>query len=70
MDNQNITYPHVSVDLVGEDGNAFAIIGRVTKAMRRAGVDKSDIDTFRGECMACDSYELLLAHVMETVDAR
>ena len=29
-----IRYPHVSVRLVGEDGNAFAIMGRVTLAPR------------------------------------
>jgi hypothetical protein len=27
-------YPHVKVKLVGRDGNAFAILARVTKAMR------------------------------------
>ena len=28
-------YPDVTVKLVGEDGNAFAILGRVGKALRR-----------------------------------
>jgi len=28
----------VAVKLVGEDGNAFAILGRVSKALRRAGM--------------------------------
>jgi hypothetical protein len=34
-------YPNVSVRLVGEDGNAFAILGRVIKAMRHADVSKA-----------------------------
>jgi hypothetical protein len=31
-------YPDVSVRLVGEDGNAFAIMGRVSAALRDAGI--------------------------------
>ena len=30
-------YPHVKVAMVGQDGNAFAIIGRVNHALRAAG---------------------------------
>ena len=30
-------FPDVNVPLAGEDGNAFAILGRVRKALRRAG---------------------------------
>ena len=32
-------YPTISVNLVGENGNALAIVGRVAAALRRAGVD-------------------------------
>ena len=28
-------YPHIDVPLVGEDGNAFAILGRVSRIMRQ-----------------------------------
>ena len=28
-------YPQITIQLVGEDGNAFAILGRVSKAMKR-----------------------------------
>jgi hypothetical protein len=31
-------YPQIKVQLVGRDGNAFAILGRVTSAMRAAGL--------------------------------
>lgn len=31
-----VLYPDVTVQLTGEDGNAFAIIGKVSKALKRA----------------------------------
>ena len=34
----NIKYPHIEVQLVGTDGNAFAIIAKVRQAMHRAGI--------------------------------
>lgn len=42
-------YPDIEVQLSGENGNAFAIIGRVTKALRRAGLGKEVIDAFQDE---------------------
>jgi hypothetical protein len=60
-------FPNVSVRLVGEDGNAFAILGRVQRAMSRAGISKEDIDAFRKEATSGD-YNKLLRTVMETVD--
>jgi len=59
-------FPEVEVELTGEDGNAFAILGRVSKALKRAGVEKSDIDEFMAEAMNGD-YEHLLQTVMATV---
>ena len=35
---REIKYPNVKVQLVGQDGNAFAILGNVQRAMRRAGL--------------------------------
>ena len=42
-------FPHVRivVDLGGPDGNAFAVMGRVTAAMRDAGINQSEIDPSR-----------------------
>ena len=60
-------YPNIRVQLVGEDGNAFAIIGRVIRAMRRAGVEQAQIDAFRAEAMAGD-YDHLLATSMRWVE--
>ena len=62
-----IKYPDIQVRLVGEDGNAFAILGRVSKALKRAGVDRSDIDKFKAEAMSGD-YNHLLRTCMAWVD--
>lgn len=50
----------VHVQLTGEDGNAFAILGRVKRALYRAGATPEDIDAFLTEAMA-GSYDELLA---------
>lgn len=58
-----IKYPDVNVALVGEDGNAFAILGRVTGALRRAGVDEAERDAFVAEATSGD-YDNLLRTVL------
>ena len=60
-------YPDVSVQLVGEDGNAGAIMGRVTTALRRNKVPLSEVNKFRLQAMS-GSYDELLQTVMEWVD--
>ncbi|NLS80141.1 MAG: hypothetical protein GXY76_23115 [Chloroflexi bacterium] len=60
-------YPQVKVKLVGEDGNAFAILGRVTKALRKGGVSREEVDAFLHEAMSGD-YDHLLWTVMDWVD--
>ena len=60
-------YPHITVALSGEDGNAFSILGRVTKAMRRAQVPEHEIALFTSTAMSSD-YDHLLATVMRYVD--
>jgi hypothetical protein len=45
-------YPDVRVRLIGEDGNGFAIVGRVQKAMRQAGISEDEIDLFRKEAFS------------------
>ena len=63
----NVKYPNVRVKLAGEDGNAFAILARVDRAMRDAGIDKAERDTFRDEATSGD-YNNLLATVMNWVE--
>lgn len=60
-------FPHVHVRLVGEDGNAFAIMGRVRSALRKAKVSKEDVDAFLKEATSGD-YDHLLQTVMNTVE--
>jgi hypothetical protein len=52
-------YPDVQVQLVGEDGNAFAIMGRVAGALKRAGVPKEEIDVYYSESTSGDYDNLL-----------
>jgi len=61
-----IKYPHISVQLVGEDGNAFAILGRVSKAMRRGKCTAAQVDAFLAEATTGD-YNHLLRTTMNTV---
>jgi hypothetical protein len=60
-------YPEIKVRLVGEDGNAFAIIGRVRAAMRRCGVPQTQIEAFTADATSAD-YDTLLGVVMRWVD--
>lgn len=57
----------VKVKLIGENGNAFYILGTVIKALKRAGYDQDFIQTFQDEATAGD-YNHLLQTVMEYVD--
>ena len=52
--------------LVGEDGNAFAIMGRVTQALKKAG-QRDKVEEFREKAMSGD-YDHLLRTCLEYVD--
>ena len=64
---KDVKYPQVKVELVGQDGNAFSIIGRVTGAMRRAGLTVEQRNEFTTEATSGD-YDHLLQTVMEYVN--
>ena len=59
-------YPHIHVKLVGEDGNAFFIIGKVRKALRRGGVDETEVEKFTTEATSGD-YDNALGTAMKYV---
>jgi hypothetical protein len=59
-------YPHINVPLVGEDGNAFHILGRTQRSLQRHNVPKDQIDLFMKEAMSGD-YNHLLCTVMDWV---
>jgi hypothetical protein len=65
----NIRHPEVPVQLTGEDGNAFMIIGLVQHALREAGVSDEEVSRFHADATSGD-YENLLAICMTWVDAR
>ena len=47
-------YPDIKVQMVGKDGNAFSIIGRVTKALRNARVPVEEKKKFQAEATKTD----------------
>ena len=55
------------VQLTGEGGNAFAIIGACSKALQRAGLTK-EADAFREKCFAAKSYDEVLQLAMQYCD--
>lgn len=57
----------ISVKLIGRDGNAFAILGAVRQAMRRANVPEETIEKYLTEAKSGD-YNHLLATTMQYVD--
>ena len=52
-------YPQIEVELVGQDGNAFSVLGRVTQAMQRGRIPKEEIEKFTKEATSGDYNELL-----------
>jgi hypothetical protein len=65
----DVKYPKIKVKLVGEDGNAFAILGRVNRALAAAGIGKTERDAFMAEAMSGD-YNDFLATCMRWVNVR
>jgi len=59
-------YPNIVVDLIGNDGNAFAIMGRVKGELRNAGVSEEEIQEYIDESTSGD-YNHLLCTAMEWV---
>ena len=59
--------PKVKCQLVGEDGNAFSIIGRFSRAARKAGWSQDDIAAVTEEAKSGD-YDHLLGTILEHVD--
>jgi hypothetical protein len=55
--------------LVGTDGNAFAIMGTVSRALERAGQPERAAE-WQKQAMACKSYDDLLALCFEFVEVR
>ncbi len=64
----NVKYPDVTVDLSGGvDGNAFAIIQKVKRAIRREHGDDA-AEEYAKEARLSTSYDALIQHTMATVN--
>jgi len=63
-----VTYPNITVKLSGEDGNAFNIIGVVSRGMRTGDVPLKEVKLWKKEAMHRGSYDELLQFCMNTVN--
>jgi len=66
MSNTEIRHPEIEVQLSGQDGNAFTVLGLVRRALREGGVPQPEIDEFTAHATAGD-YEHLLGVVQQWV---
>ena len=60
-------YPEVVVQLAGTDGNAFAVLGAVQRAMKKVGISKEERSAFLAEATNGD-YDHLLRTCMRWVN--
>jgi hypothetical protein len=68
IDPEDIRHPDVEVQLTGEDGNAFAVLGAVRKALVDAG-HQDEVEAFFAEATSGD-YDHLLGTCMRWVTVR
>jgi hypothetical protein len=64
-----VKHPDITISLSDEDGNAFAILGRVNREMRRAGLSQAERAAFTKEATSGD-YDHLLVTVMRWFDVQ
>ena len=62
-----IKYPNITVKLTDTDGNAFAIIGAVRRALKRADVDPVKIAEFSEQANSGD-YDNVIQTAMRWVN--
>lgn len=62
-------YPDIEIRLLGEDGNAFSILGRVRRAMYRSGLGDTEWGDFYCEATSGD-YDHLLMTTMKWFDCQ
>lgn len=63
----SVKYPEVSVELIGQDGNAFFIITRTSNALKFAGIPQEEVMEFQKEAQSGD-YENVLSTVTKWVN--
>ena len=62
-------FPDVTVKLVGEDGNAFTILGKVRRALKDAGATQEQLNAFFQEATSGD-YDRVLQTCMKYVNVK
>jgi hypothetical protein len=67
MSTNTVKYPDVKVRLTGTDGNAYAIMGKVQSALRRAGATDEEVAQYIEESQSGD-YNHLLRTAAEWVE--
>jgi hypothetical protein len=60
-------YDNVTVNLAGQDGNAFAVMASVSNALRKEGVPNDEVEMYLQESMSGD-YDNLLRTAMKWVN--
>ena len=66
--NDKVKYTEITVELIGQNGNIFNLIGICTHAMRRGGVNRDERDKFVDEVTHAGSYVEALAVIMRWVN--
>ena len=67
--NEQATVVKPKCELVGEDGNVFSTIGRVSQALKRAGQPERATE-FRQRAMSSGSYDEVLCLCFDYVEVR
>ncbi len=62
-------YPHIKVKLTGINGNAWNLLGVMSKAMKKAKLPNEEISLFTTQAMS-GNYDHLLSTCMEWVDVQ
>lgn len=65
-ENMGPKYPDIEVELSGTVGNAFSIMGKVRRAMKRNGVSDDEIQKYTDESTSGD-YDNVLVTAMRWV---
>lgn len=60
-------YPELTVDLIGQDGNAFMMISRVSGVLRRGKVPADEIKRFQDEATSGD-YDNVISTILKWVN--
>jgi hypothetical protein len=57
---KQLTRKKPTIKLIGKDGNALAILGVATAALRKAGFTNEEVHTFQAEALDGDYNHLLV----------